>query len=57
MPTIKPNLLKAIMEKTELSRAQVYARIKQTASSEYLPRHLAAIKGSPNHVVGEDRAS
>jgi predicted nucleotide-binding protein len=44
MPTIKPNLLKAIMEKTELSRAQVYARIKQTASSEYLPRHLAAIK-------------
>lgn len=32
------------MAKTGLSRAQVYARIKQTASTDYLPRHLAAIK-------------
>jgi predicted nucleotide-binding protein len=44
MPTIKANLLAAIMEKTGLSRAQAYARIQQTASAEYLPRHLAAIK-------------
>lgn len=44
MSTINPKLLAAIMDRTGLSRAQVYARIKQTASAEYLPRHLAAIK-------------
>jgi predicted nucleotide-binding protein len=44
MTTINSRLLTAIMEKTGLSQAQVYARIKQTASAEYLPRHLAAIK-------------
>jgi predicted nucleotide-binding protein len=44
MAKINPQLLAAIMNKTELSRAQVYARIKQTASAEFLPRHLAAIR-------------
>jgi len=44
MATINPQLLAAIMKRTELSRAQVYARIKQTASAELLPRHLAAIR-------------
>jgi hypothetical protein len=44
MAKINPQLLAAIMSKTRLSRAQVYARIKQTASTEFLPRHLAAIK-------------
>jgi predicted nucleotide-binding protein len=44
MANINPQLLVAIMNKTGLSRAQVYARIKQTASTEFLPRHLAAIK-------------
>lgn len=44
MATIKPQLLAAIMKRTGLSRAQVYARIKQTASAELLPRHLAAIR-------------
>lgn len=44
MATINPKLLAAIIAKTGLSRAQVYARIQQTASTEYLPRHLAAIK-------------
>lgn len=44
MAQINSKLLTGIMEKTGLSRAQVYERIKQTASSEYLPRHLAAIR-------------
>jgi len=44
MATINPELLAAIMQRTKLSRAQVYARIKQTASEELLPRHLAAIR-------------
>ncbi len=44
MAKINQRLLEAIREKTGLSRAQVYARIKQTASADYLPRHLAAIK-------------
>lgn len=44
MAKINPQLLAAIMERTGLSRAQVYARIKQTASAELLPRHLAAIR-------------
>lgn len=44
MAKIQPQLLREIIAKTGLSRAQVYARIKQTASTEYLPRHLAAIK-------------
>ena len=44
MAKINPQLLAAIMDRTGLSRAQVYARIKQTASAEYLPRHLAAIR-------------
>lgn len=44
MATINSRLLAAIRQKTGLSPAQTYARIKQTASSEYLPRHLAAIK-------------
>src|SRR6185312_13864893 len=41
---INQELLAAILKKTGLSRAQVYARIKQTASSEFLPRNLAAIR-------------
>jgi predicted nucleotide-binding protein len=44
MASINAQLLKAIMDSTGLSRAQTYARIKQVASSEYLPRNLAAIK-------------
>jgi predicted nucleotide-binding protein len=44
MAKINPQLLAAIVNRTGLSRAQVYARIKQTASAEYLPRHLAAIR-------------
>jgi predicted nucleotide-binding protein len=44
MAKINPALLKAIIEKTRLSRAAAYARIQQTASAEFLPRHLAAIK-------------
>lgn len=44
MAVINPKLLTAIMAKTGLSRAQVYARIKQTASADFLPRHLAAIR-------------
>lgn len=44
MAKINSKLLTAIREATGLSRAQVYARIKQCASTEYLPRHLAAIK-------------
>lgn len=44
MAKINQRLLAAIMEKTGLSRAQAYARIQQTASAEFLPRHLAAIK-------------
>lgn len=44
MAKINPQLLAAIRDKTGLSRAQVYARIKQTASAEFLPRHLAAIR-------------
>lgn len=44
MANIDPKLLAAIREKTGLSRAQTYARIKQAAAAEYLPRHLAAIK-------------
>lgn len=44
MAKINPRLLAAIQAKTGLSPGQTYARIKQTASDEYLPRHLAAIK-------------
>ncbi len=44
MAKINQRLLEAIRERTGLSQAQVYARIKQMASAEYLPRHLAAIK-------------
>lgn len=44
MAKINSRLLAAIKDKTGLSTAQTYARIKQTASNEYLPRHLAAIK-------------
>lgn len=44
MAKINQQLLSAIMDKTGLSRAQVYTRIKQKSSSEYLPRHLAAIR-------------
>jgi len=44
MANINPELLAAIIKRTGLSRAQVYARIKQTASSEFLPRNLAAIR-------------
>ncbi len=44
MAKINSQLLAAIIAKTGLKQAQVYARIKQTASTEYLPRHLAAIK-------------
>jgi predicted nucleotide-binding protein len=42
--TINQGLLEAIRSKTGLSRAQAYARIKQTATAQYLPRDLAAIK-------------
>src|SRR5665213_1725172 len=44
MAKINQKLLGAIMDKTGLSQAQVYSRIKQKASSEFLPRHLAAIR-------------
>jgi predicted nucleotide-binding protein len=44
MAKINSQLLAAIIKRTGLSRAQVYARIKQTASAELLPRHLAAIR-------------
>jgi len=44
MANINPSLLAAIIKKTGLRQAQVYARIQQTASDEYLPRHLAAIR-------------
>lgn len=44
MANINPRLLAAIRAKTGLSPAQTYARIKQTASQELLPRNLAAIK-------------
>ncbi|MCG3138139.1 MAG: hypothetical protein HJJLKODD_01999 [Phycisphaerae bacterium] len=44
MAKINPQLLNAIMDKTGLSRPQVYVRIKQTANRDTLPRHLAAIK-------------
>ncbi|MDM8007400.1 MAG: nucleotide-binding protein [Phycisphaerae bacterium] len=44
MATINQGLLREIMRTTGLSQGAVYARIKQTADSEYLPRHLAAIK-------------
>ncbi len=44
MADIKPALLAAIIKQTGLKRAQVYVRIKQTASNELLPRHLAAIR-------------
>ena len=44
MAKINRHLLAAIISKTDLSPAQVYARIKRAASDEFLPRHLAAIK-------------
>lgn len=44
MAKIAPSLLTAIMKKVQLSKPQVYARIKQIAAAKYLPRHLAAIK-------------
>jgi predicted nucleotide-binding protein len=44
MAAINPALLADIIKKTGLKQAQVYARIKQTASNEFLPRHLAAIR-------------
>lgn len=44
MAKINQKLLRAIRDRTGLSQAQVYARINQKASAEYLPRHLAAIR-------------
>ena len=44
MAKINRHLLAAIISKTGLGNAQVYARIKRAASDEFLPRHLAAIK-------------
>lgn len=44
MGKINPDLLEAVIKRTKLSKPQVYARIKQIADGEYLPRHLAAIK-------------
>jgi predicted nucleotide-binding protein len=44
MAKIKPELLAAIRKKTGLSQPQVYARIGQTARTNFLERHLAAIK-------------
>jgi len=44
MANINPALLAAIIKKTGLRQAQVYARIKQMTTDEYLPRHLAAIR-------------
>lgn len=44
MAKINQRLLAAIKSKTSLSQRQIYARIQQTASDQFLPRHLAAIK-------------
>lgn len=44
MATINPKLFAAIEAKTKLSKQQVYRRIQQIATDEYLPRPLAAIK-------------
>lgn len=44
MAKINQGLLTAIMNKTGLSRAQVYNRIALIANAESLPRHLAAIR-------------
>jgi predicted nucleotide-binding protein len=44
MAKINQALLKATIKATGLSRGAVYARIKQVADTEYLPRDLAAIK-------------
>jgi len=44
MAKINPRLLAAVVKATNRSTRQVYARIKQIADAEYLPRHLAAIK-------------
>jgi predicted nucleotide-binding protein len=44
MAKINPGLLAAVIKASKLSKPQIYARIKQIADAEYLPRHLAAIK-------------
>ncbi|MBX3387733.1 MAG: nucleotide-binding protein [Phycisphaeraceae bacterium] len=44
MAKIDPKLFAAIESKTGLSKPQVYKRIQQITQSDYLPRHLAAIK-------------
>jgi predicted nucleotide-binding protein len=55
MARINPKLLAAIVAKTGLSRRQVYSRIEQVARTEYLPRHLAAIKVGANEGVPINR--
>jgi predicted nucleotide-binding protein len=55
MSKINQQLLKAILAKTGLSQAQAYVRIQQVASSELLPRHLAAIKFAANVGVNINR--
>lgn len=51
MAKINSGLLAAIIKATNLSKPQVYARIKQIADEEYLPRHLAAIKFAADNSV------
>jgi predicted nucleotide-binding protein len=48
-------LLAAIRKKTGLSVPAVYARIQQAATSEFLPRHLAAIKVAADEGVAINR--
>jgi predicted nucleotide-binding protein len=55
MATISPELLAAIRKKTGLGSAAVYARIQQTATSEFLPRNLAAIKVAADEGVAINR--
>lgn len=44
MAKINQDLLDAIVKKAKISKVTVYARIKQVAGAELLPRHLAAIR-------------
>jgi predicted nucleotide-binding protein len=51
MGRINARLLAAIMDKTGLSKSQVYARIGQVANRDHLPRSLAAIKFAADYGV------
>src|SRR5437763_1355224 len=55
MANINAELLAAIRKKTGLSVAAVYARIQQAATSEFLPRNLAAIKVAADEGVAINR--